>query len=56
MRLLKNNVHGNKIDYQRVVMDHIVGGSRGWTSKLQCVYEWLPVVPGGYQRANRGGH
>ncbi len=47
MTLLKNNVHGNKTDQQSVVMAHIVGGSRGWTSKLQCVYEWLLVVPGG---------
>ncbi len=29
MRLLINNMHGNKTDHQRVVMAHIVGGSRG---------------------------
>ncbi len=34
-------------DYQRVVMAHIVGGSRGWTTKLQCVYVWLLMVPEG---------
>ncbi len=51
MWLLINNVHGNKTDHQSVVMAHIVGGSRGWTAKLQCVYEWLLMVPEGYQRA-----
>ncbi len=51
MWLLIKNVHGNKTDHQRVVMAHIVGGSRGWTTKLQCVYEWLLKVPEGYQRA-----
>ncbi len=44
-------------DYQRVVMAHILGGSRGWTSKLQCVYEWLLVVLGGDTSGRgRGGH
>ncbi len=38
----------------RVVMAHIVGGSREWTSKLQCVYEWLLVVPGGIPVARVG--
>ncbi len=32
-------------------MAHIVGVSRGWTTNLQRVYEWLLMVPGGYQRA-----
>ncbi len=27
------------------------GWVQWWTSKLQCVYEWLLVVPGEYQRA-----
>ncbi len=42
MRLVKNNVHGNKTDHQRVVMAHIGGGHARYN-----VYEWLLVVVGG---------
>ncbi len=30
-------------------MAHIVDGSRVWTTKLQCVYEWLLMVTGDTQ-------